>query len=646
MSSRRICSVILLGTEVRLTGSAIDLQRSSSSSAWLCRVFWFLCAPPHLDTFVQADASPGYCWPFQGSRSEVLIRLPAPVQPMAITIQHASKTASPLGTVSSAPRDFTVSGLDEEGEDETLLGTFTYAMQQEPTQTFPLQNGIPRAFQFLKLGIQSNWGKPGYTCIRRVQVRTLSQDDQDTSWKGPARCSCRAGETERLVFSVAYSLAVVVLSLQRCLSTGISILKDIIALKKDRLVPLLVLMSLAALGSAIDLQRSSSSSAWLCRVFWFLCAPPHLDTFVQADASPGYCWPFQGSRSEVLIRLPAPVQPMAITIQHASKTASPLGTVSSAPRDFTVSGLDEEGEDETLLGTFTYAMQQEPTQTFPLQNGIPRAFQFLKLGIQSNWGKPGYTCIRRVQVRTLSQDDQDTSWKGPARCSCRAGETERLVFSVAYSLAVVVLSLQRCLSTGISILKDIIALKKDRLVPLLVLMSLAALGSAIDLQRSSSSSAWLCRVFWFLCAPPHLDTFVQADASPGYCWPFQGSRSEVLIRLPAPVQPMAITIQHASKTASPLGTVSSAPRDFTVSGLDEEGEDETLLGTFTYAMQQEPTQTFPLQNGIPRAFQFLKLGIQSNWGKPGYTCIRRVQVYGKIAGTNAISQTHVQTSPN
>ncbi|XP_054665666.1 sperm-associated antigen 4 protein-like [Grus americana] len=171
-------------------------------------------------------------------------------------------------------------------------------------------------------------------------------------------------------------------------------------------------------------------------------------------------------------------------------------------------------------------------------------------------------------------------------------------------------------------------------------------GSAIDLQRSSSSSAWLCRVFWFLCAPPHLDTFVQADASPGYCWPFQGSQSEVLIRLPAPVQPMAITIQHASKTASPLGTVSSAPRDFTVSGLDEEGEDETLLGTFTYAMQQEPTQTFPLQNGIPRAFQFLKLGIQSNWGKPGYTCIRRVQVYGKIAGTNAISQTHVQTSPN
>ena len=52
-----------------------------------------------------------------------------------------------------------------------------------------------------------------------------------------------------------------------------------------------------------------------------------------------------------------------------------------------------------------------------------------------------------------------------------------------------------------------------------------------------------------------------------------------------------------------------------------------------------------LQNGIPRAFRFLKLGIQSNWGKPGYTCIYQVQVHGKIAGTNAIGETHVKTFP-
>ncbi|NXN53449.1 SUN3 protein, partial [Rynchops niger] len=131
---------------------------------------------------------------------------------------------------------------------------------------------------------------------------------------------------------------------------------------------------------------------------------------------------------------------------------------------------------------------------------------------------------------------------------------------------------------------------------------------------------------------------------PGYCWPFQGSWSEVLIRLPTQITPTAITIQHTSKMASPLGTVSSAPRDFTVSvslcwalgGLDEEGKQETLLGAFTYILQKGPNQTFPLQNEIPRGFRFLKLGIRSNWGKPGYTCIYRVQVHGKIVGRKAI----------
>ncbi|KAM6230713.1 sperm-associated antigen 4 protein-like [Porphyrio hochstetteri] len=106
---------------------------------------------------------------------------------------------------------------------------------------------------------------------------------------------------------------------------------------------------------------------------------------------------------------------------------------------------------------------------------------------------------------------------------------------------------------------------------------------------------------------------------------------------------MAVTILHPSKISSQLGAASSAPRDFTVSGLDEKGKGRTLLGTFTYVMQKEPTQTFLLENGIRRAFQFLKLVIQSNWGKPGYTCIYRVQVYGKAVETNALTKTHVDT---
>ncbi|NXI71999.1 SPAG4 protein, partial [Anseranas semipalmata] len=133
----------------------------------------------------------------------------------------------------------------------------------------------------------------------------------------------------------------------------------------------------------------------------------------------------------------------------------------------------------------------------------------------------------------------------------------------------------------------------------------------------------------------------QPDASPGYCWPFQGSRGQVVIRLPAQIQATMVTIHHASEAGFVFGTVSSAPQDFTVSGVDEGSEEQTLLGTFTYTVEKEPTQTFPLENKTPSAFRYMKLVIQSNWGKTGYTCIYRVQVHGKIMGTNSVGQEHL-----
>uniref|UniRef100_A0A663F1A6 SUN domain-containing protein n=1 Tax=Aquila chrysaetos chrysaetos TaxID=223781 RepID=A0A663F1A6_AQUCH len=161
----------------------------------------------------------------------------------------------------------------------------------------------------------------------------------------------------------------------------------------------------------------------------------------------------------------------------------------------------------------------------------------------------------------------------------------------------------------------------------------------------------------------------QPDASPGYCWPFQGSRSEVLIRLPTQIRPTAVTIQHASKIASPPGTVSSAPRDFTVSvslcralGAGTWPRGKALTGTccslricrdvcapkHCCSPRGRVTLLFAtvsLQNGDSRAFRFLKLVIESNWGKPGYTCIYRVQVYGKTVGTTAISQMPAESFP-
>lgn len=79
---------------------ALAAQEGSEPHHTLAFIALVLCFQP--------ESSPGYCWPFQGSQSEVLIRLPAKIQPTAITVQHTLKTDSLLRTISSAPRDFTV----------------------------------------------------------------------------------------------------------------------------------------------------------------------------------------------------------------------------------------------------------------------------------------------------------------------------------------------------------------------------------------------------------------------------------------------------------------------------------------------------------------------------------------------------------
>ncbi|KAM6050253.1 sperm-associated antigen 4 protein-like [Theristicus caerulescens] len=166
--------------------------------------------------------------------------------------------------------------------------------------------------------------------------------------------------------------------------------------------------------------------------------------------------------------------------------------------------------------------------------------------------------------------------------------------------------------------------------------ALKSSGATIDTQRTSETydckENWGCRVLWFFCTANPPDTILEPDVSPGNCWSFRGHQGQVVIRLPARVHVTAITVQHVFKEVSPSGTDISAPRDVAVFGVDADGEEETLLGTFTYGVAKEAIQTFPLKNApLPRAFAYIKLLVKSNWGNPAYTCIYRVQVHGKMA---------------
>ncbi|XP_019467346.2 SUN domain-containing protein 3-like, partial [Meleagris gallopavo] len=124
----------------------------------------------------QPDISPGNCWAFSGSRGHVVIRLPEEIQLAALTIWHISEAFSPSGEVSSALREFAVSGVDE-ASGETLLGLFVYNVDGEIAQTFHLQiwREEPRkAFGRVKLEVWSNWGSAEHTRVYRVEIHSNS----------------------------------------------------------------------------------------------------------------------------------------------------------------------------------------------------------------------------------------------------------------------------------------------------------------------------------------------------------------------------------------------------------------------------------------------------------------------------------------
>ncbi|KAM9326098.1 SUN domain-containing protein 2 [Gastrophryne carolinensis] len=133
---------------------------------------------------------------------------------------------------------------------------------------------------------------------------------------------------------------------------------------------------------------------------------------------------------------------------------------------------------------------------------------------------------------------------------------------------------------------------------------------------------------WYQSQSPRV--ILQPDSNPGNCWAFRGSQGYAVIRLSSRIRPTAVSLDHIPRSLSPKSTISSAPKDFSVYGLDEETQKEgILLGNFTYNKEGDPIQTFPLKGENISTYELVELRIQSNWGHPEYTCIYRFRVHGE-----------------
>ncbi|XP_055079541.1 SUN domain-containing protein 1 isoform X2 [Periophthalmus magnuspinnatus] len=133
---------------------------------------------------------------------------------------------------------------------------------------------------------------------------------------------------------------------------------------------------------------------------------------------------------------------------------------------------------------------------------------------------------------------------------------------------------------------------------------------------------------WYFSQSPRV--VIQPDVYPGNCWAFKGSQGYLVIRLSMRVVPTSFCVEHIPKTLSPTGNITSAPRNFTVFGLDDEYEEEgKLLGNYIYQEDGDSLQTFPVMEPNEKAFQIIEVRVLSNWGHPEYTCLYRIRVHGE-----------------
>ncbi|XP_061456440.1 SUN domain-containing protein 1 isoform X3 [Rhineura floridana] len=135
---------------------------------------------------------------------------------------------------------------------------------------------------------------------------------------------------------------------------------------------------------------------------------------------------------------------------------------------------------------------------------------------------------------------------------------------------------------------------------------------------------------WYFSQSPRV--VIQPDMYPGNCWAFKGSQGYLVVRLSMMIYPTAFTLEHIPKTLSPTGNITSAPKDFSVYGLENEYQEEgVLLGQYMYDQDGEPLQMFQVMETSEKPFQIVELRIFSNWGHTEYTCLYRFRVHGRPA---------------
>lgn len=122
---------------------------------------------------LQSDTTIGNCWAFSGTQGRLTIALGSEVVPTHFSLDHLP----PLEGIdrASAPQAFSVFGMESlyGGAEAILLGRYRYSLDGPAVQTFAAQVLLTRPLRFIRVEIESNHGRPEYTCLYRFRVHSV-----------------------------------------------------------------------------------------------------------------------------------------------------------------------------------------------------------------------------------------------------------------------------------------------------------------------------------------------------------------------------------------------------------------------------------------------------------------------------------------
>jgi len=117
----------------------------------------------------------------------------------------------------------------------------------------------------------------------------------------------------------------------------------------------------------------------------------------------------------------------------------------------------------------------------------------------------------------------------------------------------------------------------------------------------------------------------------GKNWHFTGATGAVVIKLFHPAHISGFTMVHPAPCEIPPGYEKSAPKCFSVVGMNELEEMQPFhFGNFAYDIEGESAQSFPVEACSLDKFNFLEFRFESNHGNPNYTALYKLEIHGDV----------------